>query len=100
MHVFQVYFEADINGQVVRSNELYFEIIALEALNETPIISSSFNMTEVTQYTAIPFTYTVYSPASMMSDIKLYLNGNQISEQTVDRTQQIYTRKRTALCCI
>ena len=95
MHVFQVYFEADINGQVVRSNELYFEIIALEALNETPIISSSFNMTEVTQYTAIPFTYTVYSPASMMSDIKLYLNGNQISEQTVDRTQQIYTYRAT-----
>ena len=95
MHVFQVYFEADINGQVVRSNELYFEIIALEALNETPIISSSFNTTEVSQYTAIPFTYTVYSPASMMSDVKLYLNGNQISEQTVDRTQQVYTYRAT-----
>jgi hypothetical protein len=95
VHTFQVYFEADINGQVVRSNELYFEIIALEALNETPIISSSFNTSEVTQYTAIPFTYTVYSPASMMSDIKLYLNGSLIAEQTVDRTQQIYTYRAT-----
>ena len=95
MHTFQVYFEADINGQVVQSNTLYFEIIALEALNETPIISSSFNMTEVTQYTAIPFTYTVYSPASMMSEVKLYLNGNLISEQTVDRTQQVYTYRAT-----
>ncbi len=95
MHTFQVYFEADINGQVVRSNELYFEIIALEALNETPILSSSFNMTEVTQYTAIPFTYTVYSPASMMSEVKLYLNGNLMSEQTVDRTQQVYTYRAT-----
>ena len=91
MHTFQVYFEADINGQIVRSNELYFEIIALEALNETPIISSSFNLAEVTQYTAIPFTYTVYSPASMMSEVVLYLNGNQIAEHSVDRTQQVYT---------
>ena len=90
-HEFRVYFEADINGQVVRSNELYYEIISLEALNETPIITSSFTLTQVSQYTAIPFTYTVYSPMSMLSDVKLYLNGNLISEQSVGRTQQVYS---------
>ena len=90
-HEFRVYFEADINGQVVRSNELYYEIISLEALNETPIITSSFTLTRVSQYTAIPFTYTVYSPMSMLSDVKLLLNGNLISEQSVGRTQQVYS---------
>ena len=90
-HTFQCYFEAEINGQTVRSNELYYEIICLEMMNETPIIVSSFHDTEEKQYTTIHIGYTVYDPLNLTADVDIYVNGNLVSEQTVDRTSQVFS---------
>ena len=90
-HSFRVYFETEINGQTVRSNELYYEIICLEVLNDTPVIISDFHETEVAQYTSIHVGYTVYDPSSLTSKVNIRVNGVIVSEQTVDRTQQIFT---------
>lgn len=90
-HIFQTYFECDINGQTVRSNELYYEIVCLEALNETPIIASSFGATEEPQYAQILIPYLVYLPDSLTADIELKVNGETVSRQTVDRTQQLWS---------
>lgn len=90
-HSFRVFFETEINGQSVRSNELYFEIICLELLNNTPVIISDFHETEVAQYTSVHIGYTVYDPASLTAKAAISVNGIKMSEQTVDRTQQVFT---------
>ena len=50
-HTFEAYFECEINGQIVESNHLYYEIICLEPLNTEPIIVSSFKQSTAPQYT-------------------------------------------------
>ena len=90
-HTLKVYFEATINGNVVRSNELFYEIIWLETLNTTPVISSSFNETSLVQYTTVTIPYIVYSPSSQMSDVIIRVGERVISEITVDRSRQIFS---------
>ena len=90
-HVFECYFDCDINGQAVRSNSLYYEVIFLEALNDTPIIVSPFNTAAVVQYATVHIGYTVYDPSSLTADVELYVNGRLASRQSVSRMQQVFT---------
>ena len=90
-HTLKVYFEATINGNVVRSNELFYEIIWLETLNQTPVIGSSFNGTSLVQYTTVTIPYIVYSPSSQMSDVIIKVGERVISEITVDRSRQFFS---------
>ena len=87
-HSFSCYFEADINGASVRSNELYYEIICLETMNLDPIVTCSFHEQSVKQYTTIHIGYSVYNPTSMNADVTIKRNGIVISTQTVGRTKQ------------
>ena len=86
-----MYFEATINGNLVRSNELYYEIIWLETLNQTPVIGSSFHETNIMQYTTVTIPYIVYSPSSQMSDVVIKVGERVVSEITVDRSKQIFS---------
>lgn len=90
-HTFECYFTCEINNQTVSSNKLHYEIICLEALNTTPIIVSSFNETEVSQYTTLHVDYTVYDPSSLTAPVTITTNGTQAASLTVDRTQQVFT---------
>ena len=90
-HTLKVYFEATINGNVVRSNELFYEIIWLETLNTTPVIASSFNATDVVQYATVTIPYLVYSPSSQMSDVIIKVGERMVSEITVDRSKQVFS---------
>ena len=87
-HSFRCYFEAEINGQIVQSNELYYEIICLETMNLSPIVTCSFHETSVKQYTTIHIPYSVYNPMSMNADVVIKRNGSVISTQTVGRSKQ------------
>ena len=90
-HTLLVYFEATINGNLVRSNELYYEIIWLETLNQIPVIGSSFHETNIMQYTTVTIPYIVYSPSSQMSDVVIKVGERVVSEITVDRSKQIFS---------
>ena len=92
-HSLTAYFTAEINGEQVRSNTLYYEFIYLEPLNDTVIITSSFNTAEVSQYSSVPVPYTVYDPKSVTAEVEIYKNNALVSTQTVDRTEQSYTIK-------
>lgn len=92
-HSLRVYFECMINGETIQSNELYYEFISVVEGDKTPIITSSFTTTQVTQYSQIPFSFTVYNPASLTTAITLYVNGTEVSKQTVNRTEQTYQCK-------
>lgn len=90
-HTLRVYFEATINGNLVRSNELYYEIIWTQTLNQTPVIGSSFHETSIMQYTTVTIPYIVYSPSSQMSDVVIKVGERVVSEITVDRSKQIFS---------
>ena len=89
-HSFSCYFEAEINGQTVRSNELYYEIICLETMNLDPIVTCSFHEESVKQYTTIHIGYSVYNPTSMTAEVIIKRNDTVISTQTVGRSKQDY----------
>lgn len=90
-HTLRVYFEATINGNTVRSNELYYEIIWLEALNTNPVIATSYHEASVMQFATITIPYTVYTPSSQMSDVTIKVGGAVVSEISVDRSRQIFS---------
>lgn len=92
-HSLRAYFTANINGETVSSNTLYYEFIFLVPLNNTIVITSSFNTENVAQYSSVPIPYTVYNPASLSSEVNIYVNNVLSSTQTVDRTEQSYTVK-------
>lgn len=92
-HSLTAYFTAEINGETVRSNTLYYEFVYVEPLNDDVIITSSFNTTEVAQYSSVPIPYTVYDPNSITAEVEIYRNNVLVSTQTVDRTEQSYTIK-------
>lgn len=87
-HTFEVYFTVKINETEVPSNHLYYDLICITNEETTPIISCSYNNSEITQFETITIPYIVYSPSSLTSDITLSVNGNIVSELTVDRTKQ------------
>lgn len=96
-HSIKLYFEATINGETVRSNELYFEFIYAEPLNNQVIIASSFNAASVMQYALVPIPYLVYNPTSLTSQVTISINGTVVTSQTVDRTEQSYAYRANAV---
>ena len=90
-HTLEAYFDAAINGQVIESNHLYYELICIESLNTTPIIATNFRDSEVAQYTSLAIPFTVYDPTSLTAEVELSVNGNVVSRQAVDRTQQVWS---------
>lgn len=90
-HTLLVYFTAEIEGSVVKSNELYYELIVVSNSSTLPIIASAFRETTVMQYTTLAIPYSVYTPASMTSSVELYANGEKVATLTVDRTVQTWS---------
>ncbi len=90
-HSLRVYFDAEVNGELVRSNELYYEFICLEEGNENIIIISSFDKTSENQYATIPIPFTIYDPTALTAEARIYINNTLVSTQTVDRTEQVYS---------
>lgn len=89
-HSLLVYFDAEINSEIVRSNELYYDVICLTTGNTAPIIASAFRTTEVEQYTTIAIPYTVYDPTNITATAVLKANGNTVNTVTVDRTEHTW----------
>lgn len=91
-HAFEVYFTAEIDGETVRSNTLYYELICVEESADAPVIVTSFNEKEVAQYASITIEYYVYNPMSMVAKVTLAANGETVQElPEVDRAKQTWT---------
>lgn len=94
-HTLRVYFEAEINAETVRSNELYYEFIYAVSGNTDTIITSPYNTPTQQQYASIVIPFTVYNPSALSSVVEIYANDVLVSSQTVDRTEQSYTYRAT-----
>lgn len=90
-HSLRVYYEAVVNGETVRSNELYYEFISIVDGNNNIIIASPFSERSVQQYTSVVIPYTVYDPANATTEVELLFNNEIVSTQTVPRSEQSFT---------
>lgn len=89
-HTFEVYATAEIGGKTAQSNHLYYDLICVTDGATMPIIACAYNNNKMLQYETITIPYIVYSPTSLTSDISLSINGQNVANLTVDRTQQVW----------
>ena len=93
-HTLKVYFTCEIDGEEVRSNELYYDIIYYQAGRSDPIIASPFiTPSEQEQYVSFNIKYRVYTPGKNTSDVTLYVDGLKLKELTVDTLYQSWENR-------
>jgi len=90
-HALKVYATMETSGVEITSNILYFSIMFLATGSTDIIVSSSFSQTEATQYDNLVIPFSVYNPAETITEVQLKANGEVISVQKVDRTQQVWS---------
>jgi hypothetical protein len=90
-HTLEVWFTAEIDGEKVPSNSLFYELICLEDGNTTPVIASDYNGKTAEQFDSIVIPYRVYDPANMSASIVLSAPDMADKPLTVDRTVQEWT---------
>ena len=90
-HVFECWYECEINGQTVYSNRLRYELICIASGDTRPIIVSPFNLQTAAQYTTLNIPYTVYDPAHITADVAINVGAETAAELTVDRTQHVFS---------
>lgn len=90
-HVFRVYFTAEIDGEEVRSNTLYHDLICYEEGDNTPIIASPFQPVATEQFVSFVVPYIVYAPAELTPTVEYRASGKLVNSVTVDRTMQYWS---------
>jgi hypothetical protein len=91
-HQLEAWFTADVNGETVPSNRLYYTIICTEAGNTTPIIAVDWRQENVEQFDNLAIPYIVYDPGSLTAKVSLHSSeSGEQGELTVDRTRQIWS---------
>lgn len=94
-HRLEVYMTATVNGIAVKSNTLTHDLVCTVSGNNTIIVASSFNQTTAKQYDRLSIPFVIYNPAASTSQVVLSVNGTVLSEQTVDRTRQLWNYRIT-----
>lgn len=92
-HTFRVFMTTLINGQPVRSNELFYDLVFIASGNKQPVIASSFNRKEAFQHEILSIPFMVYTPESNTSSVSLYANDVLISTLTVDKGAQMWNHR-------
>lgn len=89
-HSLAVWFTAEIDGDDVPSNYLYYDLIVVGD-SSAPIVSTSFRRTEAEQYETLVIPYRVYTPGTLTSPVELYVGNTKVNELNVDRTEQTWS---------
>ena len=92
-HTFSVQFECDIDGNKVKSNELYYDLLYEVSGNKTAMISSTFRDLQQEQYVAFTIPYRVYTPDYNTSIVGLYVNDVLQQELSVNQDLQYWEYK-------
>ena len=90
-HSLLVYFTAEIDGQTVESNELYYELICTVEGETGTIIATTYRAKTAQQFETVVIPYRVFDPAALTAPVTLSANGQEVSAITVDRTEQTWT---------
>ena len=89
-HKVSVYATAKVGDNDITSNVLTYDLVVNNGGSDT-IIACPFDTTKITQGDLLQFNYVVFTPNSLTSEVSLKINGEEISNLTVDRTQQTWS---------
>ena len=90
----EVYLTADVNGTLIKSNSLFYDIMFVDENINLPIIRAVLKEGKGQQYSNIPIKYSVYSPLTLLSDVELAVDGEVVSTLTgIDRSEQTWNYK-------
>lgn len=96
-HLLEIYATATINGVEITSNKLLFDVLCVEEGATTPMISSAYSVTSVTQGELINIPFMVYDPSNMETEVILTIQQGEdvysTSTRTVDRTRQTWSTR-------
>lgn len=98
VHTIEVYADAEMDGLILESGHLVYEIICIKDGKTTPMIASVYNVESVQQGTQVSIPYIVYDPTKLACDITLTVISNETvvstTELTVDRSQQLWNTRK------
>lgn len=97
IHTFEVYFEATVEGETVKTESLHYELICVTEGDTTPIIACTIKQLEIEQYVTISIPYTVYDPSNLTTEVILDENGTEVAKLSVGRTTQIWSYRATKI---
>lgn len=89
-HKVSVYATAKVGTKDVSSNVLTYDLVVNNGGAET-IIGCPFSVTKATQGDLLQFNYVIFTPDSLTSEVSLKINGEVVSNLTVDRTLQTWS---------
>lgn len=94
-HTLKLYATAMIDGVEIASNILLFDIMCVSKTGTTPMISSVYDVSSITQGELVNIGFSVYDPANMTAEVTLIVQqGDTIyssTTRTVDRTRQFWS---------
>lgn len=96
-HLLKIYATAKVGNDDIKSNELLFDVLCEVDGATTPMISSAYNVTSVTQGELVSIPFLVYDPSNMEAEVTLTIEKDgeiySTSTRTVDRTRQSWNVK-------
>ena len=90
VHKLEVVAESLINGNLVSSNKLEYNIIYYVEGNETILISSKFNTKTANQGELLSIDYVIYNPTSSTSTVNLLVNGSAVQQNLTQENERKY----------
>lgn len=82
VHTAKMWLTATINNIEYRTTDIIHEIIAQDTNNNLTLITTSFDLTEATQWDTISIPYALYfSTSSSVAPIYIYINNEKVMEK-------------------
>ena len=90
VHKLEVVSQSLINGNLVSSNKLEYNIIYYVEGNDTILISSKFNTKTAIQGELLSIDYVIYNPTSSTSTVNLLVNGSAVQQNLTQENERKY----------
>lgn len=94
IHTIEAYATAELDGSIIESNHLYYDLMYVSSNNKEVLIASIFETKEVSQGTMLSIPYNIFDPSTLNANITLIIsneNGTYSQQDlTVDRTRQYW----------
>lgn len=90
-HTLEVYVEANVNKQIIKSKVVSFNFISTDSVTKTPIVIIDFFDKTASQFSTVNIPFMVYTPDTLNSDVSLYVDNVKVSTRTSGREKQVWS---------